>query len=195
MDCTKLLANLRSHGFSAVYFDTAAQAAEYLSGEIKGETVGFGGSQTCEEMGLYDLLAKENTVYWHWKNPADRGRFAEFTTYICSANAIAETGELVNIDGNGNRVAATLYGPKQVFFVCGVNKIVPDLHAAMDRAHNVATPPNAVRLKRKTPCAVQGKCSDCNSPERLCRAMVIHMRPMSPAKRTEVVLIGESLGY
>jgi hypothetical protein len=195
MDCTKLLEKLRAHGFSAVYFDTAQQAAEYLSREIKGETVGFGGSQTCEEMGLYDLLAKENKVYWHWKNPADKEHYPEFTTYLCSANAVAETGELVNIDGTGNRLAATLYGPKQMFFICGVNKIVPDLAAAIDRAYNVATPPNAARLKRKTPCATQGRCFDCDSPQRLCRAMVIYMRPMNASVRTEVVLVGETLGY
>lgn len=195
MDCTKLLETLRSHEFSAVYFETAAEAAAYLAGEIKGETVGFGGSMTSSQLGLYDLLAKENKVYWHWKNPTDKDHFPEFTTYISSANAIAETGELVNIDGNGNRLASTLYGPKKVFFVVGVNKIVPDLASAMDRARNVATPPNAKRLNKKTPCAVTGKCSDCSAPDRLCRAMVVYMRPMGLAERTEVVLVGESLGY
>lgn len=194
MDTEKLLANLSSHRFSAKYFDTAKAAADYLSAELKGEKIGFGGSMTAQEMGLYELLGKENEVLWHWKNPADKERFHEFTTYITSANAVSETGELVNIDGTGNRVSATLYGAKKVFFVCGKNKITPDLSSAIERARNVAAPLNAKRLNRKTPCAVTGKCADCNSPERICAAMVIHMRPMMSAERTEVIIIGEELG-
>lgn len=194
MDSTKLLKNLTSHGYSAKYFETAAEAAEYLAGAIKGEKVGFGGSMTTQQMGLYDLLGKENTVYWHWKNPADKDKFNEFTTYITSANAVSETGELVNIDGTGNRVAATLYGPKKVYFICGKNKVAPDLAAAVEMARNVASPKNAKRLCRETPCAVTGKCADCNSPQRICSAMVIYMRPMGGAEHTEVIIIGEELG-
>lgn len=195
MDCTKLIENLKCHGYAATYFDTAAEASAYLEGELRGETIGFGGSVTTQEMGLYDALSKNNTVCWHWKNPADKERFSEFTTYITSANAIAETGELVNIDGTGNRVASTLYGAKKVYFVCGINKIAPDLTAAIDRARNVSAPPNAKRLNLKTPCAITGKCADCNSAQRICRAMVIYMRPMAGCKHTEVIIIGENLGY
>ena len=194
MKCEKAIENLTRHGFSVKYFDTKEQAADYLKAEIKGEVVGFGGCMTAMQMGLYELLGEENTVCWHWKNPADIKRFPEFTTYITSANAVAETGELVNIDANGNRLASTLYGPSKVYFVCGHNKIVPDLAAAMDRARNVAAPINAKRLKRNTPCAVTGKCADCSSPDRICNGISIHLRPMSSAKVTEVVLIGEDLG-
>lgn len=194
MDYQKAIENLQKHGFSAVYFATAAEAAAYLKGELQGETIGFGGSLTCDQMGLYDLLGQQNKVLWHWKTPADKEQFADFTTYITSANAVSETGELVNIDGTGNRVSATLYGAKKLFYVCGVNKLAPDLSAAMDRARNVASPANAKRLGKATPCATTGKCSDCNSPDRICRAFVVHARPMSGMQRTEIVLVGEVLG-
>lgn len=195
MDCTKLLANFKNHGFTAKYFDTTAEAGAYLADELKGEIIGFGGSVTLRDMELYDLLSKENTVCWHWKNPADATRFSEFTAYVTSANAVSETGELVNIDATGNRVASSLYGGKKLYFVCGVNKMTPDLPAAIDRARNVAAPANAKRLNRKTPCVVTGKCHDCSSPERICRGMVIHMRPMNGFERTEVIIVGENLGF
>jgi L-lactate utilization protein LutB len=195
MDYKKTMETLKKHGFEVSYFDTAEQAAQYMCDSIKGETIGFGGSMTSKEMNLYELLGKDNKVYWHWLNKEDVKKYPEFTVYITSANAIAETGELVNIDGVGNRLASSLYGPRKVYFVCGTNKITPDLQSAMDRARNVATPPNAVRLKRDTPCAKTGRCHDCNVPDRLCRGMVIYMRPMNSHESTEIVLVGEKLGY
>lgn len=194
MDCTKLLKNLEHRGFATSYFDNAAAAKAYLAEQIKGETVGFGGSLTLQQMGLYEQLQKDNTVFWHWKNPSDKERFAEFTTYVTSVNAVAETGELVNIDGSGNRVAASLYGPKKLYFVCGINKIAPDLPAAIDQARNVAAPANAKRLNKKTPCVMTGRCHDCSSPERICRAMVVYMGPTTVSNHTEVIIIGENLG-
>ncbi len=195
MDCTRLLKNLKGRGFSAQYFETAAEAGDYLCSALKGETIGFGGSITLKDMGLCEQLEKENTVRWHWKNPTDISRFSEFTTFITSVNAVSETGELVNIDGVGNRVSASLYGGKKLYFVCGINKIAPDLSAAIDRARNVAAPANAKRLNRKTPCVATGKCHDCSSPERICRSMVIYMQPMNGFECTEVIIIGENLGY
>ena len=195
MDCKKTMETLRNQGYEATYFETAVEAAEYLCDNIKGETVGFGGSVTSREMNLYELLGKENKVYWHWVEKEDIKKYPEFTVYITSANALAETGEIVNIDGGGNRVSATLYGPKKLYFVIGTNKIVPDFQSAVDRARNVAAPQNAIRLKRDTPCTKTGRCHDCSSPERICRGMSVHMRPLSGAKRTEIVLIGEKIGY
>lgn len=195
MDFITLSKNFKSHGFSVRYFDTAAEANFYLCEELKGEVVGFGGSMTLKDMNLYEQLEKENTVLWHWKNPEDANRFSEFTAYITSANAVSETGEIVNIDGVGNRTSATLYGGKRLYFVCGANKIAPDLPAAIDRARKVAAPANAKRLNRKTPCVATGRCHDCNSAERICCAMVIHMRPMSSFKSTEIIIVGENLGY
>lgn len=194
MDCTNLLNNLEKRGFAAKYFATAPEATAYLVDQIKGETVGFGGSLTLQQMGLYEQLERDNTVIWHWKEPSDRDRFAEFTTYLTSANAVAETGELVNIDGIGNRLSASLYGPKKLYFVCGINKIAPDLPAAIEQARNVAAPANAKRLNKKTPCATTGRCHDCNSPDRICRAMVIHMGPTMISSCTEVIIVGENLG-
>jgi len=110
-------------------------------------------------------------------------------------NGIAETGEIVNIDNTGNRVAATLYGHKKVYLVAGLNKVAPDLSGAIDRARNIAAPPNAKRLGKKTPCAVKGdRCYDCKSPERICRTLnVLWERPTGSVY--EVILINENLGY
>lgn len=191
----KLKDSLTRKGFLVQHFATAEEATQYLTQRLTGETIGFGGSITVRDMGLFESLGEKNTTLWHWKNPADKDCFSQFTTYITSANAIAETGELVNIDGNGNRVASTLYGPKKLIYVVGANKVAPDLAAAIDRARNVAAPANAKRLNKKTPCAVTGKCADCKSPERICKAMVITMQPVNDFEFTEVVLIDAALGY
>ena len=159
--------------------------------------IGIGGSVTIDTLGVYDRLCGSNEVFWHWKNhaPETRERAGKAETYLCSANGVSENGEIVNIDGKCNRVAATLFGPKRCIFVCGVNKLRPDLQSAIERARNIAAPLNAKRLNKKTPCAVDGRCHNCKSPERICRAMVIHMGVPSGFESCEVVLIGEKLGY
>ena len=114
--------------------------------------------------------------------------------YLTSVNALAETGELVNIDGAGNRVASTLFGHEKVYFVIGRNKLAPTVDAAVWRARNIASPRNAQRLGRKTPCAVKGdRCYDCKSPERICRGLVTLWGPMM-GMEAEVLLIDEDLG-
>lgn len=188
-------ANLEKRGFTVSVFPDRGGAAQRIADALHGETVGFGGSITVQDMGLYEKLEANNTVLWHWKDPKNRARSAEFTAYVTSVNALSETGEMVNIDGSGNRLAASLFGPKKVFFVIGRNKLAPDLPAAVARARNIASPVNAKRLGRKTPCAETGKCHDCASPERICGALCVYMRPMSGASHTEVVLIDEDLGY
>ena len=195
MDFSTIKKNLERNGFAVNCFATKEEAAAHLEKTIRGETIGFGGSITLQEMGLYERLSEKNSVIWHWIDPKNRDRYAEFTAYVTSLNGIAETGELVNIDGSGNRVAATLYGPKKVFFVAGRNKIRPDLHSAIDRARNVASPLNAKRIGAPTPCVSVGRCHDCLSPKRICGVMSIHMRPMIGAEHTEVVLIDEDIGY
>ncbi len=179
-------------GFGFTYFETAADALAYLKGVCKGKTAGFGGSMTLEELGAYDALRESGAVQWHWRGDVPSVAPEVFVT---SANALALTGEVVNIDGNCNRVAASMYGSGDVYFVCGLNKLAPDLAAAVDRARNIAAPRNAQRLNRKTPCAVDGKCHDCRSPERICRALTVLLVPSNGIKRTEIVLIGEPLGY
>ena len=195
MDFTALKKTLEKHGFVVSCFANKEEAAEHLEQTVSGETIGFGGSVTVQDMNLYERLGKNNVVSWHWIDPAARTRHPEFTAYITSVNGLAETGELINIDGSGNRVAATIFGPKKLYFVVGKNKIAPDLASAIDRARNIASPLNAERLDKKTPCVKDLRCHDCNSPERICGVLSIHMRPLLGMTHTEVVLIDEDLGY
>lgn len=198
MERELLKKNFESHGFLTSFFDTKEEAAAYLTEQIQGEVVGIGGSMTVKEMGLDQMLQEKNEVYWHWNVPGretlDKAR--ESSIYLTSANGVAVTGELVNIDGNGNRVAQTLFGPKKVYFIVGSNKICPDLSEAMKRAKEVASPKNAMRFDKKIPCRVKGDgtCYHCNSPERICRATVILERPCM-SMEVEVVFIDQELGY
>ena len=190
--------NLENRGFAVRAFKTGAEAAAYLDGVIDGRTVGFGGSLTLEQLGLYDALGRHNTVVWHWKQEAGPARREAMQTdiYLTSANGLAETGEILNIDGIGNRVAATLFGHEKVYFVIGRNKVAPTYEEALWRARNIASPKNAQRLGRKTPCAVKGdRCYDCQSPERICRALVTLWQKPTGVEKAEVVLVEEELGY
>lgn len=193
-DFQTLADTLRSLGYTVQCFDTAAQATDYLDGQIDGRTVGMGGSVTLQGMDLYPRLASHNQVAWHWAGGTlDQAAAAQ--VYISSVNALAETGEVINIDGNGNRVASTIYGHEKVYLVVGVNKIAPDYDAALWRARNVAAPKNAQRLNKRTPCAVKGdRCYNCSSPERICRALsVFWCKPTSAAM--EIILVAEELGF
>ena len=189
--------NLEERGFIVRTFATAAEAADYLDGAIDGNTVGFGGSITLQQMGLKERLGSHNDVAWHWTDgPEARIKAAHAQVYISSVNSLAETGELINIDGAGNRVAATLYGHQRLYFVVGRNKLAPTYEEALWRARNIAAPKNAQRLGSKTPCAVKGdRCYDCKSPERICCTLnIIWEKPMQ-VERCELILIRENLGY
>ena len=188
--------NLEARGFSVRTFATAAEAAAYLNEAIDGKTVGFGGSVTLQDMGLYELLGSHNEVHWHWVNGQEERKTAMGTqVYLSSANGLAETGEIINIDGSGNRVASTLYGHEKVYLVIGRNKLAPTYDEALWRARNIASPKNAQRLGCKTPCAVKGdRCYDCKSPGRICRGLVVLWGPMMGVE-AEVVLVDEELGY
>ena len=190
---------LEENGYTVSVFATGEEAAAYLNRVIDGKTVGCGGSMTLMDLGLYDSLATHNTLYYHGglSDPMPVMEKAMTTdVYLLSANAIAEnTGELLNIDGNGNRVASALFGHPKVYFVAGRNKISPDFDSALWRLRNVVAPKNAQRLHRKTPCAVKGdKCYNCSSPERICNALVVHYKKMRFADM-EVVLVDQDLGY
>jgi len=191
--------NLEARGFACRVFPTAAEASDYLAETITGKTVGIGGSMTIDAMGLYERLQEKNEVFWHWKTPGPEtlAQASQAQVYLSSVNAIAETGELINIDGTGNRVAATLYDREKVVFVAGVNKIAPDYDQALWRARNVAAPLNARRLNRETPCAKgkELKCYDCKSPQRICNGLTVLWKKMGGVKECEVVLIQEELGY
>lgn len=188
--------NLEARGFQVRVFATGAEAAAYLDGAIDGVSVGIGGSVTVRELGLYDKLAAHNEMHWHWAGgPEERTAAMQTQVYITSANGLAETGEIINIDGSGNRVAATLYGHQKVYFIIGRNKLAPTYDEALWRARNIAAPKNAQRLGRKTPCAVRGdRCYDCKSPDRICRGLVVLWGPMREME-TEIVLVDEDLGY
>lgn len=194
----KTMKNLNSRGFDASYFSTGKEAVDYIASQLNGETIGFGGSKTVESLGLFETLGEDNTVYWHWKQEKDEAlkNSADAEVYITSANAIAQTGEIINIDGIGNRVASTLYGKKKVYFLIGTNKIMDDFDKALWRARNVASPLNARRFKTNTPCAKgELKCHDCNSPDRICRSLVVLWEKMMRMEKVEVVIIDEELGF
>lgn len=194
----KLIENLKKKRYEVEYFDTAAEAAKAVLGYIgTGRTVGIGGSVTVQDMGLYEKLQENGcTVSWHWKDgkkeTRDKALASEY--YLASANAITESGNIFNIDGNGNRVASMVYGPGTTILLIGINKIAADDEAAIARVKNVACPKNAVRLGLDTPCAKLGRCIDCASPSRMCNVLVgLYGRP--GGKDIRIILIGEEAGY
>ena len=201
MDLTAVEKNLKERGFAVSTFATAKEAADYLNRQIDGASVSFGGSMTLAEMGLFESLGKHNTIYSHWNVPegmnADevREKAATCEHYQLSANGLAETGEIINIDGTGNRVASSLFGHKKVWYVVGSNKLAPTYDEALWRARNISAPKNAQRLGVKTPCAVNGdRCYDCKSPQRICRGLVVMWEAIRSCE-SEVVLVDEPLGY
>lgn len=197
-DMEKTGKNLEGRGFRVHRFATGAEAADYLVQTLHGTGIGIGGSVTIDTLDVYDRLCESNEVFWHWKNhaPETRERAGKAETYLCSANGVSENGEIVNIDGFGNRVAGTIYGPERVFLVVGRNKIAQDLTGAIDRARNIAAPLNARRLNRHTPCAVgEPRCHDCRSPEKVCGVMTVFFMPPTSIKEFHVILVDEDLGY
>lgn len=200
-DFGKIKANMEAKGYKVNVFETKKSAAAYIDSQIDGKTVGFGGSVSLHQLNIFPLLASHNTVYWHDEKPADmtvietRTAATRAEVYISSVNGISENGEIVNLDNTGNRVAAITYGPEKVFLVIGKNKIAPTLEEAIYRVRNIASPLNAKRLNRKTPCAVNGdKCYNCQSPERICRNLSVFLdRPTGV--EYDIVFVDEELGY
>ena len=197
----KAVKAFESKGYLVKVFDTKEDAAEYLDMAIDGKIVGFGDSATLLEMELFRKLREHNVVFDPFHTSGNR-EFVEvakktLTTdvFLTSVNAFAETGELVNIDGTGNRVAGSLFGHMMVYFVMGINKGEETLEKAMWRARNIAAPQNAKRLGLKTPCAVKGdKCYDCNSDDCICNEIMVHRRKMRNTDEMEIVIIKENLG-
>ncbi len=194
---------LLKKGYGVTVFETADECRDYLNTQIDGTTVGIGGSVSVSQLGVYPLLKDHNTVFWHGNKElvaelGDRAiRDAAINTeiYIASVNAITEDGVIINIDYTGNRIASMCYGHKKVYLIVGKNKIAADFNTALWRARNIASPKNAQRLGRKTPCAIKGdKCYDCKSPDRICNGFLVFDRAMS-GTHTEVLLVNEELGY
>ena len=200
MNFDHLREKLEKNGFAVSVFATGEEAAAYLNEQIDQRTVGMGGSMTIAELGLRESLSRHNVVFSHGFTPAPPAQVQQLAAgaevYLLSANGIAEdTGEILNIDGTGNRVSSSLYGHRKVYLLAGRNKISPNFHSALQRVRNVVAPKNAQRLGRKTPCAARGdRCYDCDSPERICRGLVVLYKKMG-SMDMEVVLVDQELGY
>lgn len=197
-----IIRNLKKRNMEGYYCPTREEAvAKALSFIQEGSLVSFGGSMTLSESGMMDALKAGSFQLIDRalaKNPEElkdcyrRSFLAD--TYVMSTNAITMDGKLVNIDGNGNRAAALIYGPEQVSILCGMNKVCKDEAAAISRAHETAAPMNALRLSMDTPCAKTGSCADCLSKDCICAHTVITRYNRMPG-RIKVILVGEALGY
>ncbi len=192
---------LFKNNINARYFEDEKIAVETILNEINlNDKVGIGGSMTISQLELPQLLKKRgNVVYFHWLKTTpkeideDRLMASHADVYLTSTNALTEKGQLVNTDGVGNRVAAMIFGPRKVYVICGVNKIVEDIEQALRRIKDNAYK-NARRLNLNIPCAITGKCNDCNSPQRMCSVTtIIEKRPSKT--NLEVIIIGKELGY
>lgn len=197
----KVAEAIRRRRMDAYYCSTAEEAVAKVLELIPVEdSVSWGGTMTVDQLGIKDALRDRNQKLIDRdlaKTPEEREAIMKEAlfcgTFLMSANAVSEKGELVNIDGMANRVAALCFGPKSVVVVAGMNKVAPTLEAAVSRARHIAAPANAQRFDGKTPCSVNGQCADCVSPDCICNQIVI-TRGCRPAGRIKVVLVGEDLG-
>lgn len=188
-----VIKNFNNHGFITNYFENRYEAIEFLKKELNNEFISFGGSMTLQELGLYDILKENNKVLWHWKGDSrDEARMSN--VFLTSANAITKDGLILNIDGAGNRVSMTIYGPKKCYFIVGVNKLSENINEAYKRCKDVACVQNAKRLNLDLPCVKINKCVDCNNKNRICRAITILERPTS-VMEDHLIIINEELGY
>lgn len=195
--------NMEMRQIEAHYCPSSQDAVKLALNMVNsGSTVSFGGSMTLSESGMMKALSdRDDITIFHRSKARSPEEVTEIyhkalhaDYFFMSSNAIAATGELVNIDGTGNRLAALIYGPSHVIILAGMNKVVPTVESALLRVQNTASPINALRLKRNTPCANTGICSDCQSPDCICAQTVITRRS-NQAGRIKVLLIGEELGY
>ena len=197
-----IIKNLKRRHIEGFYCATAEEAVKKVSELIEdGSSVTWGGTMTVRDMGIPQYLKDRGTLEVLDRDMAETPEEKQAIylkafsadVYLSSANAISEDGVIVNIDGNGNRVAAITWGPKRVIFVIGLNKVAQKVEAALARARSTASPINAARFNIKTPCHTDGVCHNCNSPECICN--YVHFLRNSPQGRHVVVLVGETLGY
>ena len=197
-----IIRNLEKRQMKGFYVEDSKSALEKVLELVpEGASVGWGGSSTLKDAGILQAMNDgPYTVYDRKKAVTKEEQKAIYSKicgcdyYFTSTNAITLDGELVNIDCTGNRVAFLCFGPENVIVVAGMNKIVTDVAAGIERTKNFAAPPNAVRLNRNTPCAVTGRCGDCKSPDCLCAQTVVTSFSPAPGRIT-VILVGEELGY
>ena len=199
----RMIKSLNRRNIEAYYCATSAEAVKKVSELIPdGSSVTWGGSMTIRDIGLPQYLHNRGTLEVLDRDIAETTEAVKeiylraFTSdvYLSSANAISEDGVIVNIDGNGNRVAAITWGPKKVIFVIGMNKVAQTVEAALTRARSIASPINAQRFDIKTPCKTDGVCHNCNSADSVC-SYVHFLRNSRNKGRHVVVLVGEELGY
>lgn len=192
--------NLR--GIEGYYCDGSEEALSMAKRFLTpGCSISWGGSETLSEIGLLGELKSSDYVLYDRtaaKSPEEKsnmyGKIVTSDYYFMSSNAITLDGQLVNIDGNGNRVACLITGPKNVIIIAGMNKIVTDVDTGIERTRNMAAPPNALRLEYDTPCAEIGRCANCLTEDCMCCEIVITRKSKIPG-RIKVILIGEELGY
>jgi L-lactate utilization protein LutB len=202
----RTLNSLGKNGFDVHFVENSKEATSMILNMVpKGSLVGLGGSVTLREMKIPELLGDRGArVADHWEARKKgvsgdevmsiRRQHLNSDVFITSTNALSEKGELVNIDGSGQRVAAMIFGPRKIIVVAGVNKIVRDLEEAIWRARNVASPMNAKRLDKNTPCTEYMYCQDCESPDRICNVTtIVHRKPHNTD--ITVILVDEELGY
>lgn len=199
----KTMKSLQRHGFDVRYCQSRTEVNGLIGEFVQpGAVVGFGGSMTIKELETAAYLRDLGAIIIDHNQPGlsaeekDRLRHQELgcDVFLTSSNALTEHGELLNVDGAGNRVAAMMFGPKKVVIVCGVNKIVPDLDAAYERVRAIAAPKNNVRLDTGNPCTKAGRCVDCQGEGRICNLVTIMSRkPM--ATDVTIIIVDEALGY
>lgn len=198
----RTLAALKKNGFKTVFASTINDAREKALHLIPPNAiVGVGGSVSIRELNLIDHLSKRgNTVVQHWSLPPGEDpatamrKEINSDIFLTSSNAITESGKLVNTDGSGNRIGAMVFGPHKVIVIAGINKIVKDVAEGIERIKSVAAPMNAWRLNLKTPCTQNGVCTDCESPNRICRITSIVEKKPDETDVT-VMLVGQELGF
>lgn len=198
-----IIKNLAKRRMEGYYCATAAEAKEKVLSMIdSGTEVAFGGAMTLNESGILAALRERTDITLldrdAAKTPEEAGKIYRQAfsadTYLMSTNAITMDGELINIDGRGNRVAALIFGPGQVIVVAGMNKVATDEAAGLARVRNMAAPANCIRLGKTTPCTVTGRCGDCFGDASICSQIVVTRRS-SELNRIKVILVGEELGY
>ncbi|MBP1673706.1 MAG: hypothetical protein H6Q25_1521 [Bacteroidetes bacterium] len=198
----KMVSALESRRFQAYFCENREEAVQTALSLIPADhIVSWGGSVTLTEIGLLDQVKKQFQVIDRdlGKDKEEKTKLMRQAlladTYLTSANAISEDGQIVNIDGTGNRVAATIFGPSNVIFVIGMNKVCKTVEDAWSRARNFAAPTNAQRFENlETPCSINGTCSDCKSDNCIC-AYLLTTRFSKPAKKIKVILVNDNLGF
>ena len=200
--CDGIIANLKKRNMEGYFYEDSASCVRAILDLIPdGSSISWGGSASVQESGMMDALKNGSYELIDRslaKTPEEQreiyGRTVMSDYYFMSTNAITYEGELVNIDGNGNRVACLIHGPRHVIIIAGMNKVATTLEGAFERARTMACPPNAVRLDKKTPCAATGKCGDCLSPDCFCDQIVVTRRS-GHTGRIKVFLVAEDLGF